>query len=205
MATHAAPEIRRAQILVAAQTCFGTAGYHKTKMDDIVRVSGLSKGALYWYFKSKDEIFLALFDQIEKEIFSAWDDVSDGNSLETLRVESEVVLESLLSDRSLVETWTEFLKHPLARGRFAKIYDQSRSRLQETIEAGIACGEIEDCDAQHAAAMLTAMIEGLLLQALADPKFDAIAAWPTTWKIISRGLMSTGLHADAGSVPSISI
>jgi len=36
VATHASPEARRAQILTAAQSCFGKNGYHKTKMDDIV-------------------------------------------------------------------------------------------------------------------------------------------------------------------------
>lgn len=188
MATHQTPEIRRAQILKAAQSCFGKTGYHKTKMDDIVRASGLSKGALYWHFKSKDEIFLALFDQYDREIFAAWDDLSDGHSLETLRIESEIVLNALIGDHSLVELWSEFLKHPLARERFAAIYESSRERLGRTIEKGIERGEIAPCEARHAAAMLTAVIEGLLLQTLADPLFEPLEAWPTIWHILSAGL-----------------
>lgn len=188
MATHQTPEVRRAQILKAAQSCFGKMGFHKTKMDDIVSASGLSKGALYWHFKSKDEIFLALFDQYDREIFAAWDDLSDGPALETLRIESEIVLRALLDDRSLVEMWSEFLKHPLARDRFAAIYEHSRERLGSTIEKGIERGEIEPCEARHAATMLTAVIEGLLLQALADPRFDPLDAWPTTWQILSAGM-----------------
>jgi AcrR family transcriptional regulator len=188
MATHAAPEVRRAQILAAAQSCFGEHGYHKTKMDDIVRAAGLSKGSLYWHFKSKDEIFLALFDGFEAAIFAAWDDLSGGDALVTLRREGEVVLETLLRDRAFIETWTEFLKHPLVRERFGRVYAQSRARLAATIEGGIARGELAPCDAGHAAAALTALIEGLLLQALADPGFDPMAAWPTAWEIMSRGL-----------------
>jgi AcrR family transcriptional regulator len=188
MATHQTPEVRREQILKAAQSCFGKTGFHKTKMDDIVLASGLSKGALYWHFKSKDEIFLALFDQYDREIFAAWDDLSAGPALETLRIESEIVLTALAGDRMLVEMWSEFLKHPLARDRFAVIYDHSRERLAGTIEKGIERGEIAPCEARHAAAMLTAVIEGLLLQALADPSFDPLEVWPTTWQILSAGM-----------------
>jgi len=51
---------RRQQILSAAMNCFLAKGYHRATMDDIVAESGLSKGTLYWYFKSKKELFLAL-------------------------------------------------------------------------------------------------------------------------------------------------
>ncbi len=49
-------EIRREQILEAATSVFARFGVYKARMDDIVEEAGLSKGAVYWYFKSKDEI-----------------------------------------------------------------------------------------------------------------------------------------------------
>jgi AcrR family transcriptional regulator len=188
VASHASAEVRRGQILLAAQSCFSKTGYHKTKMDDIVAAAGLSKGSIYLHFKSKDDVFLALFDEFERQILSEWDDLADESALETLRRESEIVLDVLLADRGLVEMWSEFLKHPLARERFAEVYRQSRTRLGATIEAGIDAGELRPCDPLHAAAALTALIEGLLLQALADPEFDPRAAWPTSWEIASGGL-----------------
>lgn len=188
MASHAPPGVRRAQILLAAQSCFSKTGYHKTKMDDIVAAAGLSKGSIYLHFKSKDDVFLALFDEFERQILAAWDDFVDESALETLRRESEIVLDVLLADRGLVEMWSEFLKHPLARERFAEVYRQSRMRLGATITAGIDAGELRLCDPLHAAAAITALIEGLLLQALADPEFDPLAAWPTSWQIASAGL-----------------
>jgi AcrR family transcriptional regulator len=174
--------------LKAAQECFGKNGYHKTKIDDIAHAVGLSKGAIYWHFESKDEIFLGLFDQFDREIFSAWDNLSGANALETLRLESEIVLDALLQDRSLIETWTEFLKHPSARQRIAASYKQSRARLGKTIAAGIERGEIAACDPEHAATALTTLIEGLLLQAMVDASFDPLAVWPTAWQIVNRGM-----------------
>ena len=54
---------RREQILAAAMACFARQGYHATSMDDVVRECGLSVGAIYTYFPSKEEIFLALCDE----------------------------------------------------------------------------------------------------------------------------------------------
>lgn len=50
---------RRAQILNAAWTCFQRQGLHATTMDDIIKASGLSAGAVYSYFPSKEELILA--------------------------------------------------------------------------------------------------------------------------------------------------
>jgi len=51
---------RKNQILEAAFKVFIDKGYSKTTMDDIVENSGLSKGALYHYYKSKKDLFLSL-------------------------------------------------------------------------------------------------------------------------------------------------
>lgn len=50
---------RRAQILDAAWSCFQKEGLHATTMDHIIRASGLSAGAVYSYYPSKDELISA--------------------------------------------------------------------------------------------------------------------------------------------------
>jgi TetR/AcrR family fatty acid metabolism transcriptional regulator len=55
---------RRAQILQAAAAVFARSGIDGARMDDIVTESGLSKGTLYWYFDSKEEIIVALVDEV---------------------------------------------------------------------------------------------------------------------------------------------
>ena len=54
------PEIRREELLGIAARLFGQAGYDATSIDDIIRVAGLSKGAFYHYFPSKDALLEAL-------------------------------------------------------------------------------------------------------------------------------------------------
>ena len=56
-------EERKTQILEAARDTFAERGFHKTRMADIAEASGLSKGALFWYFESKDAIILSLLEK----------------------------------------------------------------------------------------------------------------------------------------------
>lgn len=55
-------EKKRQEILHSAHACFAKKGFEVSTVDDIVAHSGISKGAIYNYFKSKDEIYLALMD-----------------------------------------------------------------------------------------------------------------------------------------------
>lgn len=55
-------EKKRQEILHSAHACFAKKGFEASTVDDIVAHSGISKGAIYNYFKSKDEIYLALMD-----------------------------------------------------------------------------------------------------------------------------------------------
>ena len=52
-------QARRDQILAASWRCFSRRGLHSTSMEDIVREANLSFGAVYLYYKSKDELILA--------------------------------------------------------------------------------------------------------------------------------------------------
>lgn len=62
--TAAHRESRREQILVAAWKCFSRNGFHSTSMADVIREANLSAGAVYLYFRSKDEIIVAVATQV---------------------------------------------------------------------------------------------------------------------------------------------
>jgi len=58
------PKDKREVILTAAFSLFGHYGYRRTSIDDIAQEAGIAKGTVYLYFKSKDEIFRALSQQL---------------------------------------------------------------------------------------------------------------------------------------------
>ena len=55
---------RRQQILDAARTCFLRNGFHQTSMQDVISEAGLSVGAVYRYFPSKNDLITALAEQV---------------------------------------------------------------------------------------------------------------------------------------------
>jgi len=186
-----APEARRAQILEAAFRCFAERGYHAARMDDLVRESGLSKGSLYWHFESKEDVFLAVFDALEVEIFKAWDaeETHDHSVMRMLQREGEIVLERMVGQRAALGAWMEFLVHPAARERLQTTYERSRGRLAELIRRGIDEGELHrSVFVEDTAVLLTGAIEGLVLQSFVAPDLDAVAAWARAWPVLQRGL-----------------
>lgn len=62
---------RRAVILDAALNCFYLQGFKASKMDDIAKQAGVSKGTLYLYFQSKEDIFQAVIDTVALEKMNA--------------------------------------------------------------------------------------------------------------------------------------
>src|SRR5689334_9488027 len=59
----AAKEARRTQILDAAVRCFARRGYYQTTIEDLVTETGLSRGALYLYYPSKEAMYLAISER----------------------------------------------------------------------------------------------------------------------------------------------
>lgn len=59
---------KRKLILTAAEKCFAKYGYKKTTMEDISRIVGLSKAAMYYYFKNKGEIYITIVTNAYKSL-----------------------------------------------------------------------------------------------------------------------------------------
>lgn len=56
-------DVRKAEILDAAEKLFNEKGYSKTTMEDILSLTGIAKGTLYYHFKGKEDILLAMIDR----------------------------------------------------------------------------------------------------------------------------------------------
>ncbi|MDR2933988.1 MAG: TetR/AcrR family transcriptional regulator [Rickettsiales bacterium] len=61
---HKKPEVRKNEILDAAQGLFLSKGHAKTTIIDILNVYGLLKGVFYYYFESKEEVMNAIIDRM---------------------------------------------------------------------------------------------------------------------------------------------
>lgn len=75
----------RVELVEAARAAFATVGYEATALDDVVDAAGVSKGALYYHFAGKRDLFRAVYEREQAELASAMsaaaraeDDVWDG-------------------------------------------------------------------------------------------------------------------------------
>ena len=60
--------VTRAQLIASARSLFGSRGYDSTSTNDVLDAAGLSRGALYHHFGSKEDLFLAVFLDVEADI-----------------------------------------------------------------------------------------------------------------------------------------
>ncbi len=70
----------------------------------------------------------------------------------------------------------------------AEVYRNSRHKLAAIIRRGVQAGELRRLPAARVAAILTASIEGLLLQSLVDADFDAASHSAVLWQVLRDGL-----------------
>ena len=94
-------QVQRARVLKAAHICFSRNGFHQTSMDDILAEANMSAGALYLYFKGKDEIIEAIAANSVTHISKAIN--LDEHNLENFYSFSAVLEEIFLAVDQLVK------------------------------------------------------------------------------------------------------
>jgi AcrR family transcriptional regulator len=169
-------EERREQIITAAMAVFARHGFYEARMDDIVKESGLSKGALYWYFKSKDDIIAAIMDHfIEREIEGLEAALKlDTPASERLLQLSDMLVEEMRGMTELMPILYEFYavasRKKEVRKALMRYFQPTRKLLAALIQQGIDSREFASIEADVVAVDLIAFFEGLLLLAVLDPK-----------------------------------
>lgn len=171
---------RRQQILDAARTCFIRSGFARTTLQDVFAEAGLSAGAVYNYFRSKEELILAIAaDRHERERSVMASARATQEPLEALRELARAFARSYLSDAAVGDgrisllTWSEALLNPGILASVIEGLDEPRRWLIEVIGRAQEAGMIpEDLDPDPIARSLIALLHGLVLQKLWDPAFE---------------------------------
>ena len=197
--TAAHEQQRRAQILSAAMACFARQGYHATSMDDVVRESGLSVGAIYSYFPSKEDLFLTLSDDRANQTLAYLNDLfrRPGPMPEKTQAAVDYFF-TILSDQLLslarvnVEFMSEAAKSERVKAAQELRCESVRQFLRWMLREAQREGQIRpDVDIDTAAELMLMLNEGIvLLSAVGLRKVSLEALKPAYLALLNTGLSS---------------
>ena len=167
----------QARLLDAAEEVFVRDGYEGAQLDEIAAMAGRSKGAVYTHFKSKEDLFLALFEHrtrsyIERLANSLQKCSNRKQSLEAFRA----FYVGLVLDRAWPILTLEFklfaLRHPESKDRLRKAFDMSKTTNDNALynrTFGRLSGT-EKTDNDLSLLALGPIVSGLILESHFEPK-----------------------------------
>jgi AcrR family transcriptional regulator len=191
-------DARRRQILDAARRCFIRNGFHATSMQDVFAEAELSVGAVYRYFKGKDDIIAAIAAEALADVAAAFD-ARDSDELPhlddivdlVLQVEKPPLAGSPESARLLVQIWAEALRSPALAAQLAEVMAGTRTVVGRLVaqhqERGLLPAEVP---AEQVASVLIAFVDGFMIQRAVHGNAD-----PAAFRNGLRALMS-GPHPN---------
>lgn len=167
-------EETRARLLDAAAAGFAEQGYDGTSVAEICDRAGVSKGAFYHHFASKQDLFL--------ELLGRWLDVLD-HQLEEMRSEEAAIPQQLLTMTEMIqhvfraaedqlpvflEFWARATHDPAIWEATIAPYRRYRRTFAEMIETGVAEGTLRPVDADTTARVVVSLAIGVVVQGLLD-------------------------------------
>lgn len=187
---------RRQALLEAAWRCAARKGFPDLTVDEICAEAGISKGAFYGYFESKQDLLLALLedDAAQLEAVAEQLEPAQFHGIERLRRFTKAMLQRG-EDRARVQVradlWAAASTDGIVKKRLSLTVARRRARLRRWIESAVGEGELVQLPANAFASILLALGDGLMLHAGMDPA-------GFRWQNIRRALdvLLEGIRAD---------
>ncbi|HWI62324.1 MAG TPA: TetR/AcrR family transcriptional regulator [Symbiobacteriaceae bacterium] len=168
-------ENRREQILSAAARCFAAKGYSATTMQGILQESGLSAGAVYLYFKSKLDIYMALMERNLEADLRRYEEAAGGSGtwLDRLRRLMSLYMADFADGRQaefvrlyLLEFLPASTQNPVLADALRRRNVRLKALFAQVLQAGVTSGQFRPLDCDAVAALILAAGDGVRLHAI---------------------------------------
>tara|TARA_B000000441_G_C21623220_1_gene278868 strand:- start:164 stop:742 length:579 start_codon:yes stop_codon:yes gene_type:complete len=156
------------RIMDAALQVFVSKGYSDTRMDDIVEMSGLSKGAIYHHYKSKKDLFISLIEHWENFSFpNIFDkDLDKISSADALRAIVNDIVITFKKNKHVflaeLEFWSLANHDEDVRLKTKSLYVKLLNLFKNIIKKGIDRGEFKNIDKNIGALSIMTSIQGVI-------------------------------------------
>ncbi|MHC4561511.1 MAG: TetR/AcrR family transcriptional regulator [Planctomycetota bacterium] len=170
---------KRRDILAAAAGVFDAHGYSAATIDQVASGAGIAKGSIYNYFRSKQDLFMAVFDDamavneavVQERLASSADPVDQLLQIFDHWYDRHTNFKKI--GRLVLECWASAAREDSANGQgamtstFESLYVHWRDLLAEIITQGQQLGKFQsDLAAPIAASVIMATLDGITLQAI---------------------------------------
>ena len=202
MTQHQPRDVRQEQILNAALKLFVAQGFENTTVDEIAKEAGLSKGSIYWYYKSKLEILFELTDRYVNEsqqtvIRLAAADKYGTEALYKSHRDLHVADEKdPHRERLLNQLMALTARYPEIRDRMKAYYRKWDDVSTGLIQKSVSEGKFLPVDSKAVSQAILALYDGLCMRQQIDPQIDVLHVIETTMKLVHDAL-TRHLHPQA--------
>jgi AcrR family transcriptional regulator len=192
------PTPSREKLLEAAAKVVAERGFEAASVDEIATEAGLSKGTLYWNFKSKDELFRALLDEhVERRMRTMIELAESASADQDMAPQaSQGFFDLLREERQFVllsrEYWSRAARDPEVRKRFIERQAKLRAALAKALDARhrqLGAPPFS-MPAEEAATAFLALGEGLSFQKLVDPDSVPEHLYGEILALVFQGLLA---------------
>jgi AcrR family transcriptional regulator len=190
------PLATRERILAAALDVFAAKGYHRALVDDIVRASATSKGAVYHHFPNKEALFLALVDEFARELASAVSEAIGRRQGALAKVEGALMaaLNTFAGNQRLARLilLEAVSLGPLYEAKRAEVHDRFASLIRGYLDQAVADGTIAPLDTRVATLAWLGAVNEIVIESLQPgaPRLAEAAAPLSELLLRSIGVVS---------------
>jgi AcrR family transcriptional regulator len=188
---------RKNQILTAAEEVFTEKGFDQARMGDIAEQTGLSKGTLYLYFKSKDDLIIAILDRLFQLEFRQMEKliVADKSARQCVEEFADLATNDISAMLRLMPIAYEFLalafRNKYVQHALKQYLNRYLDILIPIIQRGIDSGEFRAVDAREVALAAGAIFEGTILLWVYDKTaVDPVRNIHTSIRLLLEGVMA---------------
>ncbi len=165
----------RERLLDTALACFGRQGYEATSVAQVCAEAGLSKGAFYHHFPSKQALFVELLGRWLASIREQLRAIDDRAQTvpEALRTMAGLMRRVFADSRwqlpLVLDFWSQARLDPEVWQKTVTPFRDYRAYFADLIARGVARGTLHPIDPEVGAQLLVSLAVGLVLQGLLDP------------------------------------
>jgi AcrR family transcriptional regulator len=173
-------EQTRMALVEAADRVFTREGFHGATLDQVAAEAGFTKGAVYSNFRSKEDLFFGVYERRVARSLAVTEQVlAEAGPEGPVEVARQTLARRTNGDDGWLavfyEFWAHVIRHPELRERFLELHVRGRRPMEQAAAQWLESHGRSSDDAEQFTLAVFALVSGIGLEQLTDPRLDGAA------------------------------